>query len=92
MSAAWKPVSVTMQWSLEGGYLTKPITLETKQVDTASGAVDFVKIEKNSEWLLKAVIGKGGSVKGGLRRSTLFSSMKNKLEEKVSGPQSRANP
>ena len=91
MPAAWKPVSVTRQWSFEGGYISKPIILETKQVDTASGAVDFVKIEKNQEWLLKAVLGTGFN-KGGLRRSTLLSSMKNKLEEKASGPQSRANP
>ena len=53
--------------------------------------MDFVKIEKNQEWLLKAVMGKG-TVKGGLRRSTLFSSLKQKLEEKVSGPQSRKKP
>ena len=65
MSAAWKPVSVTMQWSLEGGYLTKLISLETKQILTASGAQDFVKIEMNPKWLLKAVIGKGLSAKGG---------------------------
>ena len=80
MSGGLKPVFVTNQWSLEGGYLGRPVFLDTRDVDIVSGISAFVKIDKNVEWLLKAVIGKTG-FKGGLNRSTLFDTLNTKLEE-----------
>ena len=80
MSGALKPVFVTKQWSLEGGYLGRPVFLDTRDVDIVSGISAFVKLDKNAEWLLKAVIGKAG-FKGGLKRSTLFDTLNKSLEE-----------
>ena len=66
------PIKLNKQWSIEGGaYRSKPIGLDTKDVDTTSGTVAFVKLDKNAGWLLKAILGTAN--KGALRRSTLFS-------------------
>ena len=71
MPGAWKPVFVTNQWSLEGGYLGRPVFLDTRDVDTVSVISAFVKLDKNDEWLLKAVIGNAG-FKGGLKQVDTF--------------------
>ena len=86
MPGPWKKVTVTKQWSLEGGYLNKPLALDTKEVDTTDGTVAFVKLDKNADWLRKAVLGKTAP-KGALRRSTLVDTLKQKLAEKVSDEQ-----
>ena len=67
-----------------------PVGLDTKYVDTASGAVSVVKLEKNADWLLKATI--GISARGALRRATLFSFLGKRLEETVANPDSRWTP
>ena len=85
MAERRKPVKVIQKWSIEGGHLVKPAGLETRDVVTGSGTMNFAKVDKNAYWLLKLFKSK----KGGLRRSTLFDTIKQKLEEKVCGPQWR---
>ena len=83
MSGTWKQVAIAKQWAVEGGYLNKAVTLETREVDGIEGPMSFVKIEKNAEWLLKAAIGKNNN-KGGLRRTRLFDTIKTKLKAPTS--------
>ena len=68
----------------------KPIGLDTKDVDTASGPVSFVKLEKNADWLLKVTTGNSG--RGALRRATIFSLLAKRLEDTVANPESRWTP
>ena len=81
------PVNLVQQWSIEGGALNKPIGLDVKEIETRSETVSFVKLEKNSEWLLKAVLGSAN--KGALRRSTQFTVLGKRLAETVADPASR---
>ena len=61
------PIKLSNQLSSEvGANRSNPIGLDTKDVDTASGPVSFVKLEKNAEWLLRATL--GATTKGALRR------------------------
>ena len=80
MSSTWHPVSVAQQWAVQGGYLRKPVTLETKEIDTVDGVVHFVKVAKKDEWLLTAALGKGNN-KGGLRRTELLDTIKDRVSE-----------
>ena len=64
------PVKLVKQWSIEGGRLSKPYGLEVKEIDTTVGTVEFVKVDKNADWLLRALF--GTTAKGALRRSSLF--------------------
>ena len=84
------PVNLVQQWSIEGGALNKPIGLDVKEIETRSETVSFVRLEKNSEWLLKAVLGSAN--KGALRRSTLFTVLGKRLAETVADPASRWTP
>mgnify|MGYP001223593154 FL=1 len=85
------PVKLTKQWSIAGGRLGKPFGLtDVKDIDTPQGTVSFVKIDKNADWLLKAILGTAN--KGALRRSTLFSSLGEKLTHGVADPASRWTP
>ena len=85
------PVKLTKQWSIAGGRLGKPFGLtDVKDIDTPQGTVSFVKIDKNADWLLKAMV--GTSNKGALRRSTLFSTLGEKLTHVVADPASRWTP
>ena len=84
------PVKLVKQWSIEGGRLSKPYGLDVKDIDTTVGAVSFVKLDKNADWLLKATL--GTTSKGALRRSVLFSSLGEKLTHAVADPASRWTP
>ena len=85
------PVKLTKQWSIAGGRLGKPVGLtDVKDIDTPQGTVSFVKLDKNADWLLKAMV--GTSNKGALRRSTLFSTLGEKLTHVVADPASRWTP
>ena len=79
MSATWHTVAVAHQWAVSGGFLSKPVTLETKEVVTLAGVEHFVKVDKKAEWLLKAAVGK--SNKGGLKRTGLCESIKEKVTQ-----------
>ena len=84
------PVNLVKQWSIEGGRLSKPFGLDVKDIDTTVGAVSVVKLDKNVDWLLKAILGTAN--KGALRRSTLFSTLGEKLTHVVADPASRWTP
>ena len=85
------PVKLTKQWSIAGGRLGKPFGLaDVKDIDTPEGTVSFVKLDKNADWLLKATLGTAS--KGALRRSTLSSSLGEKLTHAVADPASRWTP
>ena len=85
------PVKLTKQWSIAGGRLGKPFGLaEVKDIDTPQGTVSFVKIDKNADWLLKAILGTAN--KGALRRSTLFITLEKMLTDAVADPASRWTP
>ena len=101
---ALAPVKLVQQWSVEGGALHNPIGLDVKYIDTAGGAVGFVRLENNSDLMLKAVA--GNAQIGALRRSRLFILLAKRLAETVadqrwtpgrapgspSPPQSRTRP
>ena len=76
---AWAPVKVARQWSVEGGRLSKAHGLDVKDVDTTDGTVSFVKLDKNADWLLKAILGTAN--KGALRRSSLVRTFAVMLQE-----------
>ena len=79
LMAMVKPIKLSKQWSIEGGaYRSKPIGLDTRDVDTASGPVSFIKLEKNVDWLLKVTLGTGA--RGAPRRATLFNLVGRRLE------------
>ena len=85
------PVQLVKQWPIEGGRLSKPFGLvDVKDIDTNEGTVSFVKLDKNADWLLKAILGVAN--KGALRRSTLFSTLGEKLTHVVADPASRWTP
>ena len=84
------PVKLTKQWSLEGGRLSKPYGLEVKEIDTPAGTVCFVRLDKNADWLLKALFGHGA--KGALRMSTLFNTLNTMITHAAADPASRWNP
>ena len=85
------PVKLTKQWSIAGGRLGKPFGLtDVKDIDTPQGTVSFVKIDKNADWLLKAILGTAN--KGALRRSALFKTIEVALTDAVADPASRWTP
>ena len=84
------PVKLSQQWSLVGGRLGKPVGLGVKEIETTVGTVAFVKVDKNADWLLKALFGSGN--KGGLRMVTVFNTLKNMLTDAVADPSSRWTP
>ena len=91
LMAMLKPIKLNKQWSIEGGaYRSKPIGLDTRDVDTASGPVSFIKLEKNADWLLKVTTGQCS--RGALRRASMFEMLAKRLEETVANPESRWTP
>ena len=84
------PVKLARQWSLAGGRLGKPYGLEVKEIETTAGTVCFVKLDKNADWLLKALF--GHCAKGALRMSTLFNTLNTMLTDAVADPASRWTP
>ena len=84
------PVKLTKQWSIEGGRLSKPYGLEVKEIETTVGTVEFVKVDKNADWLLRALFGAGN--KGALRMTTLFTTFNTMLARAVADPTSRWTP
>ena len=61
LMAMLAPIKLNKQWSIEGGAnRSKLIGLDTKDVDTASGPVSFIKLEKKADGLLKVTTGQRG--------------------------------
>ena len=84
------PVKLAKQWSLEGGRLGKPYGLEVKEIETTAGTVCFVRLDKNADWLLKALF--GHCAKGALRMSTLFNTLNTMITDAAADPASRWTP
>ena len=84
------PVKLAKQWSLEGGRLSKPYGLDVKEIDTTVGTVEFVKVDKNADCLLRALFGNGS--KGALRMTTLFTTFNTMLAMTVARARSRLTP
>ena len=84
------PVKLAKQWSLEGGRLSKPYGLEVKEIETTAGTVCFVRLDKNADWLLKALF--GHCAKGALRMSTLFNTLNTMITAAAADPASRWTP
>ena len=84
------PVKLAKQWSLEGGRLSRPYGLEVKEIETTAGTVCFVKLDKNADWLLRALF--GHCAKGALRMSTLFNTLNKMVTDATADPASRWTP
>ena len=84
------PVKLAKQWSLEGGRLSRPYGLEVKEIETTAGTVCFVKLDKNADWLLRALF--GHCAKGALRMSTLFNTLNTMITDAAADPASRWTP
>ena len=84
------PVKLAKQWSLEGGRLTRPYGLEVKEIETTAGTVCFVKLDKNADWLLRALF--GHCAKGALRMSQLFNTLNTMITNAAADPASRWTP
>ena len=78
MSDAWRPIQLSRQLVLEGGYQTKTHRLETKDVTTPHGELTFVKVDKRQDWLVKAAAGKAARP-GCLSRTTVVDAVKKAL-------------
>jgi len=74
----WKPLAVRTSLTVSGGYQNKAYTLETTEVQVSSQQEVFVKIDKNSEWVLKASLGPTGQ-RGALKRTKVIEELKMKV-------------
>ena len=87
LMAMLKPIKLSKQWSIEGGaWSSKPIGLDTKDVDTASGPESFIKLEKKADWLIRVTTGLPN--RGALRRTSIFTLLAKKLAETVANQES----
>ena len=81
------PVKLAWKWAVAGGRLSKPHGTDTQDFDTPLGTVSFVKLGKNADRLLKAVL--CSTSKGALRRSVLSSTLGAMLTYAQADPASR---
>ena len=91
LKTPWRPLSVQTVYSVSGGYLgaKKTCALSSKTLDvqrTVDGsditvAATFIRINKNDDWMLKAVGGPKAQ-KGFLKRTTLIERMRSKLVDR----------
>ena len=84
------PVKLVKQWSIEGGRLSKPYGLEVKEIETTAGTVCFVRLDKNADWLLRALF--GHCAKGALRMSTLFNTLNTMITHAAADPATHWTP
>jgi hypothetical protein len=94
MPLRWVHPSLSRTYSIKGGYLNKPLPVETLVLSELTGqGVDivppidkdadpladvFVKLDKSAEWLIKAV-GGANAQRGFLRRTMLIEDLKAKM-------------
>jgi len=58
LTSAFGPLRLESTLTLKGGYHSKPLVLETLEVDAEDGRHNmFVQINKKCEWLLKSAVG-----------------------------------
>ena len=90
----WTPPTVHKTFSISGGFLTRPMPIDTRSVscdDAKSPAVasdtaeHFVKIEKNADWMIKAVGGMRAQ-RGSLSRTKLVEELKTQMKRLGASP------
>ena len=69
----WRSVGFTQVLSVTGGYLKKPMLIESMEVEDEM----FVKLEKNADWFLK-MVGGPKLQKGGLQRTRAIETLREK--------------
>ena len=69
----WRSVGFTQVLSVTGGYLKKPMLIESMEVEDEM----FVKLEKNADWFLK-MVGGPKLQKGGLQRTRAIETLRAK--------------
>ena len=85
MADVWIPVKLQKELTFEGGFLRKSTTVDSKDIETPEGLLTFVRLDKSSEWLIKATSGSKAQ-RGALRRTTLLETLKDKLMAAVNPP------
>jgi hypothetical protein len=82
--AQWAVPRLSQSWSIQGGYVKKEYALTTQEIaiDVFGNESVFVKIDKSGEWLYKMVSGNGAQ-RGALKRTTVISVLKERLEAAV---------
>ena len=85
MADVWTPVKLQKELTFEGGFLRKATTVDSKDIETPEGLLIFVRLDKSSEWLIKATSGSKAQ-RGALRRTTLLETLKDKLMAAVNPP------
>ena len=68
MELKWRPVSFVTSLNFKGGYQGHTLPVESRVVEAAGGTLAFLKLEKRSEWLCKAVAGPNANIKDTLKR------------------------
>ena len=63
-----------------GGYSSTPQTVPSKQILSEGRVIDFIRVNKNDNWLLK-ISGGRGCQKGGLRRTRVLEELRKKLKD-----------
>ncbi len=81
MALKWRPVSFVKSFSFKGGYQGHALPVESRVVEAAGGTLAFLKLEKRSEWLCKAVAGPKANIRDTLKRSRLFEELRAKIVE-----------
>ena len=74
----WHTVVVSKAFAVSGGASTKQQILDVMEFQTASGARNFCKVNKNDAWLLHCTVGPG-AVRGAATRSKILEDLKVKL-------------
>ena len=76
----WRPIEAINTLGFKGGYLAKPISVDTKHFDVRGVSTRFVEVARKKEWLTKMA---GGSLK---RPGKVFDDMRAKYQEGTDGP------
>jgi len=80
LTSRFSPLKLETTLTLKGGYHSKPVVLETLEVDDNDCTQVFVLVNKKCEWLLKSAVGSKAQ-NGSLKRSTVIDDMKKKVSE-----------
>ena len=86
---SWSPVRIDKAYTVVGGFLKKPQSIETFEIDTPEGPQAFTKNTKQDTWLIKATAGVHAQ-RGILKRSKVFDIIKEKLIRADAGTSDRA--
>jgi hypothetical protein len=74
----WQPVVLAQALALGGGFHKKRTLVECMVVESQLGPQHYVRMDKNSEWLLKAAIGSNAQ-KGALKHCRAFDVIRQQL-------------